>query len=102
MKNETKTTYVEIPLYPENDAVFYSGRWDKENSILAFEMTDEELYKLKEVYDKCEGDWDGVVEFIINTVSEENQYLSEFWGYDEVYIDNMDELEELLENLTIS
>ena len=47
MSNEVKTTYVEIPLYPENDAIFYSGRWDKENRLLAFSMTDEELYKVK-------------------------------------------------------
>jgi len=101
MKNEMKTTYVEIPLYPENDAVFNSGDWDGENSILAFEMTDEELYKLKEVYDELDS-YAEVVEFIINNVSEDNQYLSEFWGYEGVDVDNMDLLEELLENLTIS
>jgi len=102
MKKEMKTTYVEIPLYPENDAIFHSGRWDEENRLLAFDMTDEELYKVKEVYDKCEGDWDEVVDFIINTVDKDNQYISEFWGCEGVYVDDIDFLEEILENLTIS
>ena len=96
-----KTTYIEIPLYPENVEIFYSGRWNKEEQILAFEMTDEELYKLKEAYDACDGDWDEVVEFIINNVNEDRQYLSEFWGCDGVGIDGIYELEEILENLTI-
>ena len=97
-----ETTYIEIPLYPDNDEIFYSGRWDKEESILAFEMTDEELSKVKEAYDACDGDWDEVVEFIINNVNKDRQYLSEFWGCEGVYVDNMDELEEVLENLTIA
>ena len=99
MKKEMETTYVEIPLYPENDEIFYSGRWDKENRLLAFDMTDEELSKVKEVYDSCEGDWDEVVEFIINNVDKDNQYLSEFWGCEGVDVDNLDELSEILEQL---
>ena len=97
-QNKMKTTYIEIPLYPDNDAVFYSGDWNQEESVLAFEMTDEELYKLKEAYDSLDS-YKDVVEFLMSIVSQENQFISQFWGYEGVYVDNMEDLEEAISEL---
>jgi hypothetical protein len=86
---ETETFYLEVKLYPDNDEVWYSGKWDSESSAISFDVTAEQLIVIEELRKniECDHEW---VDAVIEYVGEENSYVSEFWGDEGIYVDEVE------------
>jgi hypothetical protein len=86
---ETETLWLEVQLYPDNDEIWFSGKWDKETRVVGFDITPEELSVIGEMYHEmeCNHDW---LNAVIEYIGEERSYVSEFWGEDGIYVDSIE------------